>query len=111
MVRVEELGRIQVSADILDYDVWRIAPAADGNVAIRQRKALKRGGIGAAHNVDTGAYREGQGGSVERLGARDVARESRGNMPLTCRGTVAQTVAKRRSRAGVDAERRRAFRR
>jgi hypothetical protein len=50
MIAVEKARNIQVGADVLDHHVRRIAPAADRDVSVRQRKAVRRGLIGAAHD-------------------------------------------------------------
>ncbi len=77
MVGVEELGRVEIGADVLDHDIGRVAPAADGDVAIGQSEALECGLVGAAHHFDAGPHREGQSGDVDRIGAGKVAPERR----------------------------------
>ncbi len=43
MIGVEEARHVEIGADILDHDIGRVAPAADGDVAIGQGEALERG--------------------------------------------------------------------
>ena len=42
MVAVEEARDVEIRADVLDDDVGRVAPAADSDVAVRQREAVER---------------------------------------------------------------------
>ena len=62
MIAVEEARDVEIGADVLDDDVRRVAPAADGDVAVRQREALERRGVGAAHDLDAGARRVREAG-------------------------------------------------
>ena len=55
MIAVEEARDVEIRADVLNDDVRRVAPAADGDVAVRQREAFERRGVGAAHDLDAGA--------------------------------------------------------
>ena len=57
MIAVEESRHIEIGADVLDHHVRRVAPAADGDVAIRQRKAFERRRVRAAHDLDARARR------------------------------------------------------
>ena len=70
MLGVEEARHVEIGADILDHDVGRVAPAADGDVAIGQGEALERGRVGAADDFDAGPDGVRQAGRVDRLGAR-----------------------------------------
>ena len=56
MVAVQEARDVEIGADVLNDDVGRVAPAADRDVAVRQREAFERRGIGAAHDLDAGAH-------------------------------------------------------
>ena len=57
VVAVEKSRHVEVGADVLDDDVRRVAPAADGHVAIGQREAFERGRVGAPHDLDAGPRR------------------------------------------------------
>ena len=57
MIAVEEARDVEIGADVLDHHIRRVAPAADGDVAVWQRKAVGRDLIGAAHDLDAGASR------------------------------------------------------
>ena len=74
-----------------------------------QREALERRGVGAAHDLDAGARRVREPGRVERVGPLQVGAQLLRDPLLPVRGAIAELRAKRRSRAGVDAERRRAL--
>ena len=63
MVAVEEARDVEIGADVLNHDVRRVAPAADGDVAVGQREAFERRGVGAAHDLDAGARRRARGRS------------------------------------------------
>ena len=41
MVAVEEARDVEIGADVLDDDVGRVAPAANRDVAVREREALR----------------------------------------------------------------------
>ena len=72
VIGVERARRVDIGADILDHDIRRVAPAADGDVAIGQGETLERGRIGASDNLDAGADREGSADSVDCFGAGEV---------------------------------------
>ena len=55
MIAVEESRDVEIGADVLDHHVRRVAPAADGDVAVRQRETFERGLIRASHDLDAGA--------------------------------------------------------
>ena len=61
MIAVEEARDVEIRADVLDDDVRRVAPAADGDVAVGEREALERGRVRAAHDLDAGARRRARG--------------------------------------------------
>ena len=63
MLAVQEARDVEIGADVLDDDVGRVAPAANRDVAVRQREAFKRRGIGAAHDLHAGAHRHATGRS------------------------------------------------
>ena len=109
VIGVEEVGRVDVRADVLDHDVGRVAIAADGNVAVREGEALERGAVGAADGVDACAHGEGEAGFVDRFDARQVGLHRGGDRPHSGRAMVAQLGTHPRAGAGVDPERGRAF--
>ena len=51
MLGIEEARHVEVGADILDHDVGRVAPAADGDVAVGQGEAFERGGVCALRRL------------------------------------------------------------
>ena len=87
----------------------RVAPAADGDVAVRQREAFERRGVCAAHDLDAGARGMRQPVGVERLGAIEILPHLIGDSLLSVRGSIAELRSQRRPRAGIDAQRGRAL--
>ncbi len=82
MIGVEELRGVDVGADVLDDDVGRIAIAADGDVAVRERKSLEAGAVGALHDLDAGAGWETERGRVDRLGPLEIGGDHLGKALL-----------------------------
>ena len=81
MLAVEEARDVEIGADVLDDDVGRVAPAADRDVAVRQREAFERRGIGTAHDLDAGAHRRATGRScrtplTRSRSVRDLRRQA-----------------------------------
>ena len=112
MIAVEESGNVQVGADVLDDDVRRVAPASDRDVAIRERESLERRRVRAAHHLEAGAGGVRQTRRCRRRLTR--ARSARSCAAIRCWPSADRSAscdAKRRSRTGVDAQRRRALRR
>ena len=54
VVRLHEARQRQIFADVLDHDIGRGAPVADGRIAIGQGKAVEREIIGAFDHVEAG---------------------------------------------------------
>ena len=109
MIAVEEARDVEIGADVLDDDVRRVAPAADRDVAVRQREAFERRRIGAAHDLDAGARRVREARRVEGVDALQVGAHLRRQALLPLRGAIGELRSQRRPRAGVDAERGRAL--
>ena len=105
MVRVEKLRRVDVRANVLDHDIWRVAPSADCDIAIWKRKALKRRAIRALDHFDAGARREGQCGGVDRFGPSDVGFKRRCDARLASRGAIIEPASVGSTCAGIDAQR------
>ena len=74
VIAVEEAGDVEIRADVLDDDVRRVAPAADGDVAVGEREALERRRVGAADDFHAGAHGVREAAGVE---GRDRARSAR----------------------------------
>ena len=91
MVGVEEARHVEIGADILDDDVGRVAPAADGDVAIGQGEAFERGRVGAADDLDAGPRRVAERGGVDRI------RRGRGRRGASARGAAGPPPSGRRA--------------
>ena len=72
MVAVEEARNVEIRADVLNDDVRRVAPAADGDVAVRQREPFERRRVRAAHDFDAGARRVRQPPCRRTVDARQI---------------------------------------
>ena len=110
MFAVEGARDVEIGADVLDDDVRRVAPAADGHVAVRQRETVERRGVRAANDLDAGARRVREPGRVDGVDAGQVGTHVRRRAALPLRRTVGELRPQGGSRAGVDAQRGRAFR-
>ena len=109
VVRLHEPRQREIFADVLDHDIGRGAPIADGRVAIGQGEAVEREVVGAFDHVEAG----------QRLAVEPLARESahalqilpqrRRICVLSCRRLVLQPGAQIGMTAGVDAQRGGAF--
>ena len=112
VVGVEELRRVDVGADILDHDIGRVAPAADGDVAVGQGKAFERGRGRRSARLRRWCGRGRTGGDVSIASARArsalTRRPQRRCWPAAERSL--ELGAQLRAAPGVDAERGRAFR-
>ena len=109
MIAVEESREVEIGADVLDHDVRRVAPAANGDVAVRKREAVGSELIGAAHDLDAGARRMRQAGDIKGLRLFEILPDLAGDLLLPVGGSIGELRSQRRPRAGVDAERRRAL--
>ena len=85
MVAVEESGDVEIRADVLDHDVGRVAPAADGDVAVRKREALERDRVCAPNHFDAGARGVREPRGVDRADALQVRAHLAGNPLLALR--------------------------
>src|SRR3546814_19288246 len=63
---------VEIGADILDHDIGGVAPAADRDVAIGQRKAVERGAIGAVDHREAGARLMVESHGIDRANAGEV---------------------------------------
>ena len=111
VVGVEKLRRIDVCADILDHDIGRVAPAADGDVAIGQRKTLECGRVSALTTSTLVRTGKESVRRVDCFGTREIGLERGGDALLAGGRTVSELITQSARGAGVDPERRRAFRR
>jgi len=110
MLGVEEAGDIQIRADVLNDDVRRVAPTADGDVAVGEGKPFECRRVGASNNLDAGAHRMREPRRIQGLRAIEVGANLLGNLLLSLCGAIGELRSQRRSRAGVDAERCRSLR-
>jgi hypothetical protein len=105
MLGVQEPGHVEVGADVLDDHVWRLAPAADGHVAVGQGEAFERGRV---RGPDHGGARSGrvrQSGDVDRVDAREVGADPVGTLLLPGDRTVPELRAQLGVSALVEPER------
>ena len=105
VVGVEELRRVDVGADVLDHDIRRVAPAADGDVPVGLRKAFERGAVRALHDFDAGLRREGEAAGIDCFRAGQVRLECCSDPGLARGGPVFQAEPVGSAGALVDAER------
>ena len=106
----EEARHVEIGADILDHDIGRVAPAADRNIAIGQREAVQRGGIGAADHFPAGALRRREVG-LRQPAFRRLDAGSQGLRVTLLPGgrLVLDPAAQRGVAVGIDAQRGGAF--
>jgi hypothetical protein len=78
MIGIEEARVVDISADVLDHHVRRIAPAADGDVAVRLGEAVERGSVGAFDDLEAGARGRVESTRVDRTDAREVGTQGGG---------------------------------
>ncbi len=106
MLGVEEPRRIEIGADVLDHHVGRVAPAADGDVAVGQGEAVERDAVRGLHDFDGGARGVRlQAARVDRLGLGQVGAQLRGDGVLTGAAAVGQLRAEGRAGSAVEAQR------
>ncbi len=105
MIGIEETRDVEIGADILDDDVRRVAPAADGDVAIRKRETVERCRIRAPHDLEAGARRVREAARVEGVDAIEIHPKLFRQTPLALRGAIGEHGSQCGSRAGVDAQR------
>src|SRR5438045_2882208 len=110
MIAVEETRDVEISADVLDDDIRRVAPASDRDVAVRQREAFERCRVRAFHHLEARARGVRESARVEGVESLQVCAKLSGDLLLARGGAIGQLGSKSRSRTGVDAERRRALR-
>ena len=111
MLGVEKPRDIEIRADVLNDHIGRVAPASDGHIAVGEREPLERRRIGAPNDLDAGAGGVGEPGRVEGVDPLQVRTKLARDPLLSLRRAIAELRSKGRSRAGVDAKRRRALRR
>ena len=104
MLAVEEARNVEIRADVLDHGVRRVAPAADGDVAIRQREAFERGGIGASNDFDARARRMRELRHIDRVDAVEIGADDVGDVLSTAGRAIHELRAECRSSAGIETE-------
>ena len=110
MIAIEEARDVEIGADVLNDDIRRVAPAANRDVAVGKRETFERRRIGASHNLEAGAHRMREAARVEGVDALQVGAKLLRDPLLPFGGSIGELGSKRRSRAGVDAQRGRALR-
>ena len=109
---IEEPRDVEEGAHVLDHHVGRVAPPADGDVAIREREAVERDAVRRLHDLDGGPGRVRlEGARVDRLGLGQVGTEQRRQGVLTGPAAIGELRPQRRARVGVEAQRGGGFRR
>src|SRR5688572_32635618 len=109
MVAVEEPRYIEVGANVLNDDVRRVAPAANGDIAIGKRKTLRCGRVGAPYHLDGGPRGMGERRRVQRPDPLQVLAHLAGYPLLPLCRPIAQLRAKRGALARIETERGRGF--
>ena len=111
MLRVEEPRDVEIRADVLNDDIGRVAPAADGDVTVGQCETGERDLVGAFHHRHARARRVGQVRGVDRIHASQIRAKRGGDAVLSGGRAVAELGSQRPALILVNPERRRAFRR
>ena len=109
VVRLHEPRQREIFADVLDHDIGRGAPIADGRVAIGQGKAVEREVVGAFDHVEAGQRLAVEPLARESAHALEILPQRRRICVLPCRRLVLQPGAQIGMTAGVDAKRGGAF--
>ncbi len=103
MLGVEEARHVEIGADVLDHDVGRVAPAADGDVAVGEGEAFERRRVGALHDFHAGARRMVERGRVDGIGAGEIGTDRLRNTLLASGRAVGELGTERGMLALVDA--------
>jgi hypothetical protein len=106
MIGVEEPRDVEISADVLNHYVRRVAPVADRDVAIGQPKPVESRLVCAPNHLDAGPHRVRETRHVERLCAIHVVPDLVGDLPLPFGRSVRELGAQRRPITRVDPQRR-----
>ena len=109
MLGVEKARDVEIRADVLNDDVGRVAPAADRDVAVRQRETLDCEIERTFHDRDTRARRVRQARSLNRIEPGQIRAKRGGNAILSGGRSIGEPRAERLTLILIDAERRRAF--
>ena len=72
MVAIQEARDVEIRTHVLNDDIRRVAPAANGDVAIRKREPFERRRIGTSYHLDAGAQCMREAGRVEGVDAVQV---------------------------------------
>src|ERR1051326_4791779 len=90
-------------------DIWRVAPAAYRDVAIRLGESFDRLPVRAANHFEARSRHVRKARRIERVDSLQISAELIHDLLLPLRGSIGELRTKGRSRAGVDSERCRAF--
>ena len=104
MVCVEEARHVEVGANILDHDIWRIPPAPDRDIAIGLGKAFEGGPVGGPNNLDASARGVGEPFRFDPFRPGEIGAQHRSNLVLTGLAAIRQPRSKDRARPGIEPE-------
>jgi hypothetical protein len=110
VVAVQEPRDIEVCPHILYHHVRRVAPAADGDIAVGQRETLQCGRIGAPHHGHAGAHHMREPRRVDGVDPLEIPLDLPSQPRLPLGGAIEEAGPQAGPGAGIEAERGRGFR-